>query len=225
MNFVGRLNERFYSYARSHENFLIHDINYLSASYGLEKWSDPMYWYLYKYALCVPAIPAFAFNLSNIMKSIFGKNKKVLALDLDNTLWGGVVGDDGVSGIEVGQETPTGQAYYEFQSYLKAHKPLGILLTVCSKNDLENALAGLNHPDAPLKPEDFTIIKANWENKAQNIAQTAQELNLLPESIVFVDDNPAERAIVRDYLKGAAVPEIGRVESYIRTLDLSLIHI
>lgn len=219
--FVTRLNEQFYTYAQTHRSFYIHDINFLSASYGLAAWSDPSYWYLYKYALCVPAIPEFSYNLCNIIKSIFGKNKKALALDLDNTLWGGIVGDDGVNGIEIGQETPQGQAYWEFQNYLKAQKDLGILLTVCSKNDEENAIAGLNHPDAPLKPADFTVIKANWENKAQNIAQTAQELQILPESIVFVDDNPAERAIVRDFLKSTAVPEVGSVETYIPILDRS----
>lgn len=143
--FVTRLNERFYQYAQAHSNFYINDIHYLASSYGLAAWSDPSYWYLYKYAMCVPAIPEFSFNVANIIKSIFGKNKKAIALDLDNTLWGGVVGDDGVNGIEIGQETPQGQAYWEFQNYIKAHKQLGILLTVCSKNDEENALAGLNH--------------------------------------------------------------------------------
>lgn len=219
--FVTRLNERFYNYAQAHRSFYIHDIHYLSASYGLAEWSNPSYWYLYKYALCVPAIPEFSYSLCSIIKSIFGKNKKAIALDLDNTLWGGIVGDDGVNGIEIGQETPQGQAFWEFQNYIKAQKDIGVLLTVCSKNDVENAVAGLNHPDAPLKPDDFTVIKANWENKAQNIAQTAQELQILPESIVFVDDNPAERAIVRDFLKSAAVPEVGSVETYISTLDRS----
>ena len=120
---------------------------------------------MYKYCLCVPAIPEFAFNLSNIIKAIFGKNKKALVLDLDNTLWSGVVGDDGVDGIDVGQETSVGQGFYEFQSYLKAHKQLGILLNVASKNDHENAIAGLNHPSGVLRPEDFTIITANWDAK------------------------------------------------------------
>lgn len=218
VNFVSRINDCFYEYAGSHENFFIHDINYLSASLGLEKWADPLYWNMYKYALAVPLIPEFAFSLSKIFASLLGRNKKVLALDLDNTLWGGVVGDDGVEGIAVGQEVPMGQAYCEFQSYLKAQKQLGVLLTVCSKNDEENAIAGLNHPDGVLRPDDFTLIKANWEPKNLNIEQTAKELNLLPESIVFVDDNPAERVIVKDTL-GVEAPPMEGVENYIQTLD------
>lgn len=218
VRFVNTLNDGFYNYALTHDNFFIHDINYLSASLGLEKWSEPLYWNMYKYAVAVPLIPEFAFSLSKIFASLLGKNKKVLALDLDNTLWGGVVGDDGVEGIAVGQEVPMGQAYCEFQAYIKAQKQLGVLLTVCSKNDEENAIAGLNHPDGVLKPDDFTLIKANWEPKSVNIEETARELNLLPESIVFVDDNPAEREIVKGTLHVEAPPMEG-IEHYIHTLD------
>ena len=221
LNFVNRLNERFYFYARSHENFYINDINYLASCYGLQKWSDPFYWHMYKYACAVPAIPELAYNIANIIKSIYGKNKKAFVLDLDNTLWGGVVGDDGPDQIEIGQETSVGQMYAEFQQYLKAHKDLGILLTVDSKNDEENALAGLNRPDSILRPEDFQIIKANWEPKDQNLISIAKELNIGEDSLVFVDDNPAERHIVREQVLGAAVPELDSPEHYINILDRS----
>ena len=221
VNFLTRLNLEFYEHAASHDAFYIHDINFLSADYGLKEWSNPLYWNMYKYAMCFDAIPSFAFSLSNIVKSIFGKNKKALALDLDNTLWGGVVGDDGVDGIEIGQETGVSQSYYEFQQYLKDVKSLGVVLTVCSKNDHENAIAGLNHPEGVLRPDDFIVIKANWENKHMNIAQIAADLNILPESIVFVDDNPAEREIVRSQLPGVAVPPMDGVENYITTIDRS----
>ncbi|MDD5952980.1 MAG: HAD-IIIC family phosphatase [Oscillospiraceae bacterium] len=220
-NFIHRLNDGFYDYAAKTDNFHIHDIDYLSADYGLKAWSNPLFWNMYKYALCLDAIPSFAFSLSNIIKSIFGKNKKALALDLDNTLWGGVVGDDGVDGIEIGQETGVSQSYYEFQQYLKKLKSLGILLTVCSKNDHENAIDGLNHPEGVLRPDDFLVIKANWENKDRNIAETAAELNILPDSIVFVDDNPAERAIVSSQLPDVQTPPMEGVENYITTLDRS----
>lgn len=99
VNFLSRLNQRFYAYAQAHENFYICDINYISADYGLKEWLEPFYWHMYKYALNVNAIPYLAFNVANIIKSIFGKNKKGFVLDLDNTLWGGVIGDDGVDGI------------------------------------------------------------------------------------------------------------------------------
>lgn len=221
MDFITRLNVRFYDYAASHQNFYIHDINYLSACYGLDKWLEPSYWHLYKYALAVPAIPEFAYNLANIICSLMGKNKKVLALDLDNTLWGGVIGDDGQAGIEIGQETSVGQAYAELQAYIKAHTDLGVLLTVCSKNDYENAISGLEHPDGVLKPDDFAVIKANWEPKSQNLLDSANELNLLPESFVFVDDNPAERAIVQAQLPETAVIAFDSVEECMLTLDRS----
>ena len=116
-------------------------------------------------------------------------------------------------------DLPSGQVYSEFQEYIKLHKDLGVLLTVCSKNDYENAEAGLNHPDGTLKPDDFTVIKANWENKDRNILETAEELSLLPESFVFADDNPAEREIVREQLKGTAVPEMDGAENYVRIMD------
>lgn len=219
INFITKLNCRFYEYAQKHQSFYINDINYISACYGLDHWLDPSYWYLYKYAMCVPAIPDFAYNTVRIIKSVFGRNKKVIALDLDNTLWGGVIGDDGQEGIEIGHETTMGQGYEEVQRYLKAQKQLGILLTVCSKNEKENALLGLDHPSSILKPDDFTIIKANWNPKDINITQTAEELNLLPESFVFVDDNPAERTIVEDQIPGIAVPVFDSVEECIRSID------
>ena len=174
---------------------------------------------MYKYALSVDAIPTLSYNLCNIMKSLFGKNKKAFALDLDNTLWGGIIGDDGVENIEIGPETSMGQVYAEFQTYIQKHKDLGVILNVCSKNEHENAIAGLNHPDSVLKPDDFILIKANWEPKSQNLVETAKQLDLLPESFVFVDDNPAEREIVRAQVPGVATPDIGSVEDYIRVLD------
>lgn len=221
VNFLTRLNLKFAEYAERHENFLINDINYQSAMYGLDKWADSFYWYMYKYAVAVPAIPYAAFEVSKIIKAIFGKNKKGLVLDLDNTLWGGVVGDDGVENIEIGQETAEAEAYTEFQEYLKAHTQLGVLLNVNSKNDESNALAGLNHVDGVLKPDDFIVIKANWEPKSHNMAAIASELNLGVDSLVFVDDNPAERANVTGEFPMVSAPEMKEVWHYMDVLDRS----
>lgn len=221
VNFVTKLNGLFYEYAQSHEDFYICDINYISASYGLEKWSEPYYWHMYKYAVAVPAIPYLSFNVANIIKSIYGKNKKAFNLDLDNTLWGGIVGDDGADNIEIGQETSLAQTYSEFQEYIRLHKQLGVLLTINSKNDETNALNGLNRPDSILHPEDFASIQSNWEPKTGNLLETAKEMALLPESYVFVDDNPAERAMISEQIDGTAVPEIDSVEHYIQILDKS----
>lgn len=220
VNFVTRLNLMFAQYAQEHGNFFINDINYQSAQYGLEKWSDEFYWFMYKYALSVSAIPTLSYNVANIIKAIYGKNKKALVLDLDNTLWGGIIGDDGVENITIGQETAGGEAFTEFQQYLKEHKDLGVLLNVNSKNEMENALAGLNHPEGVLKKDDFIIIKANWEPKSKNLYEIANELNLGIDSLVFVDDNPAEREIVNQEFSSVSTPDIGEVpEYYIRAID------
>lgn len=217
--YVNEMNRRFAAYAQEHQNFFINDINYQSAVYGLDEWSAPEYWHMYKYSLCLEAIPWLAHNVANIVKSVFGKNKKSLVLDLDNTLWGGIVGDDGPENLEIGQETNMGQVFAEFQSYVKLLKDYGVMLNVASKNEEENALAGLNHPAGVLRPDDFLLIKANWEPKSLNIEQIAQQLNILPDSLVFADDNPAEREIVRQQTAGVTAPEIGRPEDYIRVLD------
>ena len=224
--FLGQLNQRFCQYAAEHEDFLIQDIDWLSADYGLSRWDDPLYWHMYKCSPAVPAVPDLAFNLANMVKALYGKNKKALALDLDNTLWGGVVGDDGPEAIEIGQETGMAQVYSEFQTYVKACKELGILLNVNSKNQEENALAGLRRPDSILKPEDFIVVKANWEPKDRNLKEIAKELNIGEDALVFVDDNPAERHMVKAQCPQTAAPEITegqqpQPERYIRILDRS----
>lgn len=219
VNFLTRLNLKLYGYAQAHEGFYICDLNYISADYGLKEWSDPFYWYMYKYAVNVDAVPFLASNVSNIIKSVFGKNKKGFVVDLDNTLWGGVVGDDGVENIKIGSEEAGGQAYLEFQGYLKAHKQLGAVLNVASKNDRGNALAGLVHPDSRLHPDDFVEIKANWEPKDRNFEEIARSLNVLPDSLVFVDDNPAERHIIEGRQWGVSAPDIGEPHHFIQNID------
>jgi FkbH-like protein len=220
-NYVTRLNCMFYQYAQTHENFYICDINYLSASYGLDKWSDPFYYHMYKYAVAVPAIPYLSFNVANMIKSLYGKNKKAFNLDLDNTLWGGIIGDDGSENIEIGQETSLAQTYSEFQEYIKKHKQIGVLLTVNSKNNEDTAFEGLKRPDSVLRQDDFASFKANWNPKSRNLMETAKELNILPESFVFVDDNPAEREIIKRQFPEVSTPDIEEVDHYIRILDRS----
>ena len=218
-NFITRLNSKFYEYAQKSEKVYINDINYLSADYGLHLWADPSYWHRYKYALCFDAIPILAYNVANIIKAILGKNKKALAIDLDNTLWGGVVGDDGVENLVIGNETQKGQAYTEFQQYLKSLKNNGIILNIISKNERQNALDGLAHPQMLLSKDDFLVIKANWEPKSINLKEMATELSLGIDSFVFLDDNPAERDIVCNQLDGVGVPDLSRVENYVYEID------
>ncbi len=219
VSFAVKLNAKFADYARVHQGFFICDLNYVASCFGLDKWFDESAWYMYKYAFSLDAVPSVAFNLSHIIKSIFGKNKKVLALDLDNTLWGGVVGDDGVEGIEIGEETATSECFKAFQEYVKKQKDIGIMLTIASKNDHENAIAGLNHPEGVLRPDDFIVIKANWETKDRNLVATANEMDLGIDSFVFADDNPTERALVERSIKGIAIPKFDSPSEYIHNID------
>ncbi len=220
-NFIYRLNGLLYDYAGSHTDFFVHDIDYLAAQFGLSAWQDQRYWSLYKYGLSLKAIPEFARDLSHIICSIYGKSKKAVTLDLDNTLWGGVVGDDGVNSLIMGPETPAGESFTTFQEYLRDLKQLGVLLTVNSKNEQANALAGLRHPSCVLKPEDFAHIAANWLSKDVNMIDTAHALNLGLSSFVFVDDNPAEREIVRSHVPEVTVLDGSTPERFLELLDHS----
>lgn len=219
VSFVNRINDKFYEYARSHSDFYINDINYLSASVGLDVWDDLSCWYLYKYALSLKAIPVLCHNLANIIKAVYGKNKKAFVLDLDNTLWGGVISEDGLEGIRLGPDTAEGQAYSDFQKYIKEHKDLGVMLNVCSKNDEAIGKEGFLNPYTILSYEDFLTFKANWCEKNINIGDMAKDINILTESFVFVDDNPMERELVKSQMPEVAVPPISAVERYIKEID------
>lgn len=220
-NFISKMNQKLYEYASTHDAFYINDIDYLASEYGLEKWNNSLYWNMYKYACPLNAIPFIAQSVANIIKSLYGKNKKILVLDLDNTIWGGVIGDDGVEGIKIGVENPSGQSYFEFQTYVKHLQKVGVILAVNSKNDMKNALAGLEHPDGVLKRDDFVSIKANWKTKDENLKVMADELSIGLDSFVFADDNPAEREIVKVQLPMVEVPLMNGAENYIKALDRS----
>ena len=217
--FINRMNVMLSDYARHNSGFYINDINYLSSAIGLEKWHDPEAWYIYKYAMNPSVIPDLAQSCASIIKAIYGKNSKVIDLDLDNTLWGGVIGDDGRDGIVIGPETAVGQSHSEFQSFIRGYKDYGVLLAVCSKNDEENAIAGLEHPSCVLRPEDFVSIKANWENKDRNILESANELSLMPDSFVFIDDNPAECEMVQAQLPQVQTVHLSSVGSAMYALS------
>jgi FkbH-like protein len=177
-------------------------------------------WYGYKYSLSFEAITYLCKNIINIIKSIFGKNKKCIILDLDNTLWGGVIGDDGINNIAIGTETAIGEAYTEFQKYIKELRNIGITLAIASKNEEDIAKKGLNLSDMILKEKDFYSIKTNWNPKYENIDEITQEINIGRDSIIFLDDNPTEREIVKVNLPEISVPEIGdNIINYIDYID------
>ncbi|MBF0404334.1 MAG: HAD-IIIC family phosphatase [Nitrospirae bacterium] len=219
--FISRLNSAFADYAARARNFYINDINYLSSWIGLNKWHDKSFWYAYKYALSYEAILCLSHNIAAIILSIYGKSKKCLVVDLDNTLWGGVIADDGINHIQIGTETAEAEAYTEFQEYLRKLKARGVLLAVCSKNDEHVAREGLNHRDGILRPDDFVVIKANWQPKDTNICEIVKEINITLDSVVFLDDNPIERDFVRSQLPVVEVPDtlMNDVSRYIECID------
>lgn len=203
------LNAEFARAAAGDSRLMLQDVHGLSARIGLTRWFDWDRYFSYKILTTVEGSFAMASSLASMVRAIYGKSRKVLVLDLDNTLWGGVIGDDGVDRIQIGRETPVAEAYTAFQEYCLSLWRRGVLLAVCSKNNDEIAKQGFEHPDSVLKLEHFSSFKANWEPKHENILAIAKELNLGADSFVFVDDNPAERAIVEAQIGGIAVPDVG----------------
>ena len=165
-------------------------------------------WYLAKMAVCTDALPAVAARILDIITALAGQVKKCVIVDLDNTLWGGVIGDDGIDGIQLG-ELGDGPAFSALQRWLLELKRRGILLAVCSKNNDDTAREPFEkHPEMILHLDDFAAFVANWENKAQNIQMIQKTLNIGMDSLVFLDDNPFERNLVREMLPNVTVPEL-----------------
>lgn len=200
---------------------LLFDVATIANTVGVHNWFDERQWYLAKNPMATRFIPLYTEHLARLVSATKGKSKKCLVLDLDNTLWGGVVGDDGIDGITIGHGNPIGEAFLTLQHYVLELKKLGIILAICSKNDEQIALQAFNeHPDMVLKPNDFAVFIANWEDKATNVRLIAKLLNIGLDSLVFVDDNPAEREIVRKLVPEVAVPELPHDPSLIpRTLS------
>ena len=218
--FIAELNRAVTAEAATNPRLLLQDLNAIAARIGMNQWFDPERWFSYKVANTVEGSFGVATSLNAMIGAMYGRSRKVLVLDLDNTLWGGVIGDDGADKILIGRETPIAEAYTAFQEYCLALRERGILLAVCSKNDESIAKSGFAHPDSVLKLEHFSAFKANWEPKHENILAIAQDLNLGVDSFVFVDDNPAERAIVEGQIPGIAVPDVGSdVSKYASILD------
>ena len=166
-------------------------------------------------------IPLYADHVARILAALRGKSRKVLVLDLDNTVWGGVIGDDGLEGIKVAQGDATGEAHLAVQRLALDLRQRGIVLAVSSKNTDEVARSPFErHPEMLLKLDHIAVFQANWNDKATNIQAIAEELSLGLNSLVFLDDNPVERGLVRKLLPQVAVPELpDEVAYYARTLS------
>ena len=187
----------------------IMDIDHLSSNIGLMNWHDPTLWNIGKFPFSPKFIPIYTTYICRILASQLGKSRRCLILDLDNTLWGGVIGDDGLEGILLGNGNPTGEAFVHIQKTALELFKRGVVLAVSSKNEDKNAREPFKeHPDMILKENHIAIFQANWSDKASNIKAIANSLSLGLDSLVFLDDNPAERMQVRRELPSVAVPEL-----------------
>jgi FkbH-like protein len=187
----------------------LNDVAALVERRGLDRYFDIRLWHEAKQPVAPDAIPELARNTAAIVGAILGRSRKCLVVDLDNTLWGGVVGDLGVDGIVLGEGSGVGEAFKAFQIHLKAMKDRGVLLAVSSKNDERLALKPFaEHPEMVLKRDDFVAFRANWDPKSDNLREIARELNIGLDALVFADDNPAEREEVRQALPQVVVPEL-----------------
>jgi len=206
-SFIRRINELLNHKAPAYVHIL--DVASLASLYGVLNWFDTRFWYHSKQPVSFDCMVPFIRNLSAIIGALYGRTTKCLALDLDNTLWGGVVGDDGIEGLKIGPGDAEGESFRSFQEYLLRLKERGMLLAVCSKNEEENALAPFEQlPGMLLKRSDFVSFKANWNPKPDNLEMIASELNIGLDTIVFVDDNPAERELVKQALPQVKVIDL-----------------
>ncbi len=222
---IRKLNYELMRLAEQFPNLFICDIAGLQNKFGRDWMFDSSVYVSTEMILSIDALPYVASRVLDIVSAIEGRVKKCLILDLDNTVWGGVVGDDGWENIQIGHGLGIGKAFSEFQQWVKKLKNRGIVICVCSKNDEEKAKEPfLKNPEMVLRLEDVSVFVANWENKADNIRTIQQILNVGFDSMVFLDDNPAERAIVRENVHGVIVPELpedpGDYLEYLYSLNL-----
>lgn len=185
------------------------DLARIAGWVGLHHWHDAGQWHQAKFAIGPDAVPLAADAIARVLGAIRGTSRKALVLDLDNTLWGGIIGDDGVDGIAIGQGSARGEAFLAIQQMALALRQRGIVLAVCSKNDEDVARVPFrDHPDMVLREEHIAVFVANWGDKATNLRAIAAALNIGLDALVFLDDNPVERAQVRRELPMVAVPEV-----------------
>ena len=197
------------------------DVAALAETVGLASWYDATQWHVGKFPFDASLLPLYADHVCRLVGALRGQSRRCLILDLDNTLWGGVIGDDGLDGIVLGQGNPTGEAFLDVQRYALALRERGIVLAVSSKNDDAVARAVFaKHPEMLLRENHLAVFQANWNDKATNIKSIAAELSLGLSAMVFLDDNPVERGLVREILPEVAVPELPADPAlYARTLS------
>ena len=184
------------------------DAEALAAKVGMTAWDQPTHWIAAKQYPGPAAAPALAHHIAGILRAELGLGVKCVAIDLDNTVWGGIVGEDGINGIELGG-SPTGEAFQDFQRYLRTLAERGVALAVCSKNDPVDARSPfLEHPEMVLRLDDIAVFRANWDSKDKNLVAIANALNIGTDALAFVDDNPVEREWIRQVMPEVEVIDL-----------------
>src|ERR1700691_770681 len=184
------------------------DVDQIAARFGKDRWNDPVLWHTAKQYPSAEAMPALGHQLTALLRAILGLTSKCLAVDLDGVLWGGVIGEDGLAGIQLGGG-PAGEAFVDFQRYLQSLTRTGVLMAVCSENNPEDAVLPFRqHPEMVLRERDIAVFMANWQPKEENLRAIAAAMNIGLDAMVFVDDNPAERSRVRQNLQEVEVVEM-----------------
>ncbi|MET4045491.1 FkbH-like protein [Bradyrhizobium sp. RT6a] len=218
-NLVDRFNQQVCGSVQQSTDLLL-DVAGIAETVGLADWHSPAQWNLAKLPFADAYVPLYADHVCRIIGAMRGKSRRCLVLDLDNTVWGGVIGDDGLDGIQLAQGDATGEAFLSVQQAALALRARGIVLAVSSKNtDAVARRPFKEHPDMLLKEEHIAVFQANWDDKAANIRAIAKELSLGLDSLVFLDDNPVERGLIRREIPEVAVPELeSDPADYARTL-------
>jgi len=205
---IANINAAIVDYCAATGSYLF-DVAGLARQIGTDHWFDPVQWAAFKLPFASECNAAFVDLLGRLLGAIRGKARKCLVLDLDNTLWGGVIGDDGLGGIKLGSGSGVGEAFLNVQQIAKTLRDRGIILAVSSKNDDSVARAPFrDHPDMLLRESDITVFQSNWSDKASNLEAIARMLDIGLDALVMLDDNPAERAQLRAALPAVAVPEL-----------------
>ena len=197
------------------------DVDNLAATVGRYNWHDPRLRFHGKFCFSTRFLPEYATLLGGVLRSVLSRTWKALIVDLDNTLWGGIIGDDGLDGISLGPDTPEGEAYQAFCRYVSDLGRRGVILGICSKNEMTNVVEVFEkHRHMPLRLDEFAAVRCNWDDKASSLAAIALELNIDVSALVFVDDNPAECELVRQTLPAVRVVQLDDdPASFVRRLD------
>lgn len=207
-NAYAQINEKLIHAAKKMKDIYFVDVNYLSSFYGVSKWLDERLWYAYKIPASLECLPYLAKGYADILKAKIKGGIKCIVLDLDNTLWGGIIGETDVQKLELGG-TPRGEAFLSFQSYLKKLKSRGIILAVASKNNPDDAhLPFKERKDMLLIENDFSVFEASWDEKSKILQKIQEKLQIGLDSMVFLDDSPFERNLIRGLLPEVIVPEL-----------------